>query len=139
MRSAVKLAVVLATVVACALPTGVASAAGPGAGTGRGTQPLLCPGDKVAAPFAISLASRAWSAAQEVGGHRVMIPTSFAVGTYSGDVNDPATYQLIDPRASVIAAKGASDPLGSVTCIAFLLDATDTGFTAVVVNGILKP
>lgn len=139
MKLVLKSAFVLCTALACALPTAAASAAGPGAGIGRGTQPLLCPGDTTPSPFAISLASRAWSAAQEVGGHRVLVPTSFAFATYTGDVDRPETYQLTDPRASLIAAKGSADPLGSVTCIALVVESTSTSFTAIVVNGMLQP
>jgi hypothetical protein len=130
---------VLVLGLSCLLPMASASAAGPGSGSGRGSAPLICPGDTSASPFAISLASRAWSAASEVGGHRVLVPTSFAVASFTGDRDDLSSYALVDARVAILAAKGSADN-GATACV---VDGTqeeiEGGFTAVVVNGTLLP
>jgi hypothetical protein len=131
-------AAALSVGLACAVPTS-AYAAGPGQGTGRAVAGLICPGDKAVSLFAISTASRAWSAASEVGGHRTLIPTSFAVASFTGDIADPSSYSVVDPRLEVLAAKGMADT-GTTACV---VDGTQSagegGFTAIVVNSVLVP
>ena len=123
------------------VPASAASAAGPGFGAGRAAFPLICPGDDAAVLYAAAAASRAWSAAQEVGGSATLVPTSFAVASYAGDPTKPSTYQLLDPRVDILAAKGSADAFATSTCV---VDGTQSaadggGFTAVVVNGFLHP
>ena len=102
---------------------------------------MICPGDEAAVQYAAAAASRAWSAAQEVGGSTTLVPTSFAIASYAGDPTKPSSYDLLDPRVAILAAKGSADAFATSTCV---VDGTQEpsdggGFTAVVVNGFLHP
>lgn len=132
-------AAVAAAGLVCLVPAPTASAAGPGQGTGRGAAALVCPGDASASLFAISLASRAWSAASEVDGPRTLVPTSFALASFTGDIADPSSYRLVDPRVVVFAMKGTADNGATACVVDGTQSPTDDGFVAVVVNGTLLP
>lgn len=107
-----------------------ADAAGPGQGTGRVIVTLQCDGYEAPIEFAVASGTHAWSAAQQVGGDLVLVPTSFEFSTYVPGGTEPIIGSLV---------KGSTGELATVTCT----DTTtylngDGSYTIVTVYGLLR-